>query len=485
MQASSHRVCRSSSGGPTTGGGEPLYATDETNHGPILEPDNLAQPPRTLFPVSTCPGDRPARDPGLRGSRLGRRSGARDFAGDGTGGRGNFVKTAVGYVFMAPPNSSASHLGLFYRRRYEFDFRGLRYPAVVAPGVTTPGAAQYLSLVIEASAKGQSFTITVGPETRFPVMYVKDAARAIVELATAPRERIQTVTYLLAGVSPVPSAGELVVLLRTRVPGAQIEFRPDPTLQRLMDPMARPLVDDNARTEYSKQVVVRATLDSGATFSQGGSRQGEALRFHACMLRLGACREGVEVHARQTGIRGGDLDQRVPQGQLPEDSQRQHLEGLEGPERAGGRASELELADLRSEPARGVLEHAGSFAHSPRQRVEHLAIRFNLSDELRGEVAQSLARVSIPQHLEERDGRRRAAEMVFEVRGEWIVGHRVLHYYVYRVEGTRSDGAQVDMWLRATVCYRRGRMICGWFAHEHQSVPFDPTTGKASLDLKP
>jgi threonine 3-dehydrogenase len=142
------------------------------------------------------------------------------------------------------------HLGLFYRRKYGLDFRGLRYPAVVAPGVTTPGAAQYLSLVIEASAKGKSFTITVGPETRFPVLYVKDAARAIVELAAAPSDRIQTVTYLLAGISPVPSAGELVALLRTRVPGAQVEFRPDPALQRLMDPTARPLVDDNARKEW-------------------------------------------------------------------------------------------------------------------------------------------------------------------------------------------------------------------------------------------
>jgi threonine 3-dehydrogenase len=142
------------------------------------------------------------------------------------------------------------HLGLFYRRKYGLDFRGLRYPGVVAPGVTTPGAAQYLSLLIEASARDKPFTITVGPETRFPVMYVKDAARAIVELAAAPRDRIQTVTYLLAGMVPVPSAGELVALVRTRVPDAQIEFRPDPALQRLMDPMARPLADNNARAEW-------------------------------------------------------------------------------------------------------------------------------------------------------------------------------------------------------------------------------------------
>ena len=40
------------------------------------------------------------------------------------------------------------------------------------------------------------------------------------------------------------------------------------------------------------------------------------------------------------------------------------------------------------------------------------------------------------------------------------------------------------MWVRATVCYRK---IDGtWMVtHEHNSVPFDVESGKASLDLKP
>jgi uncharacterized protein (TIGR02246 family) len=53
-----------------------------------------------------------------------------------------------------------------------------------------------------------------------------------------------------------------------------------------------------------------------------------------------------------------------------------------------------------------------------------------------------------------------------------------------RVNGTLKDGGQLDMWWRATVCYRK---IDGkWMVtHEHNSVPFDVETGKASLDLKP
>lgn len=52
------------------------------------------------------------------------------------------------------------------------------------------------------------------------------------------------------------------------------------------------------------------------------------------------------------------------------------------------------------------------------------------------------------------------------------------------VNGTKTDGGEIDMWWRATVCYRKidGRWIV---VHEHNSVPFDVESGKASLDLKP
>jgi len=57
-------------------------------------------------------------------------------------------------------------------------------------------------------------------------------------------------------------------------------------------------------------------------------------------------------------------------------------------------------------------------------------------------------------------------------------------HYLYRVSGTLISGGEVDMWVRATVCLRKvdGKWM---IAHEHQSVPFDVETGKASLDLKP
>ncbi len=52
------------------------------------------------------------------------------------------------------------------------------------------------------------------------------------------------------------------------------------------------------------------------------------------------------------------------------------------------------------------------------------------------------------------------------------------------VNATKADGGKLDMWWRATVCYRKinGKWM---ITHEHNSVPFDMENGKASLDLKP
>lgn len=52
------------------------------------------------------------------------------------------------------------------------------------------------------------------------------------------------------------------------------------------------------------------------------------------------------------------------------------------------------------------------------------------------------------------------------------------------VHGTKIDGDVLDMWWRSTLCLKK---INGkWqIMHQHNSVPFNTETGKASLDLKP
>jgi threonine 3-dehydrogenase len=155
--------------------------------------------------------------------------------------------------FYGATKAFGEHMGLFYRRKYGLDFRGIRYPSVIGPGVSTPGAVQYTSWVIEAAAAGKPFTIWVKPETRMPIMFVDEAARATIQLAEAPRDAIRTVNYVVDGVKPTPSAGELADAVRARVPDARIEFVPDPKIQPLIEEVLRPLDDSKAREEWGWQ----------------------------------------------------------------------------------------------------------------------------------------------------------------------------------------------------------------------------------------
>ena len=143
------------------------------------------------------------------------------------------------------------NMGVFYRNKYGLDYRGIRYPPIVGPGVRSPGVTQYISWSIEESAKGNDFTIWAEPRTRAPVLYFKDAARAMVMLSEAPAERIKTINYLLAGVEPTPSAEDLAAMVRDKIPTANIDFQIDGEIQALLDKMLKPIVDTNAQREWN------------------------------------------------------------------------------------------------------------------------------------------------------------------------------------------------------------------------------------------
>ena len=59
------------------------------------------------------------------------------------------------------------------------------------------------------------------------------------------------------------------------------------------------------------------------------------------------------------------------------------------------------------------------------------------------------------------------------------VAHLLSH-----TSGTQRNGAPLEMWLRLSLAFRKvdGKWLV---THEHSSVPFDPQSMKAAVDLKP
>jgi ketosteroid isomerase-like protein len=53
-----------------------------------------------------------------------------------------------------------------------------------------------------------------------------------------------------------------------------------------------------------------------------------------------------------------------------------------------------------------------------------------------------------------------------------------------RLSGTLKNGNRSGFWVRATFCFRK--IDGNWLiAHDHVSVPLDPESGRALLDLEP
>jgi ketosteroid isomerase-like protein len=63
-------------------------------------------------------------------------------------------------------------------------------------------------------------------------------------------------------------------------------------------------------------------------------------------------------------------------------------------------------------------------------------------------------------------------------------GDIAIAYMLIRASGTLKNGREVGFWVRATSCCQRSNQ--GWLiTHEHVSLPVDPESGSAAMDLVP
>ena len=64
-------------------------------------------------------------------------------------------------------------LGEYYGRRYEFDFRALRFPVVIGVGRKVTPPISDINSIIEESYAGRPFTSRLDPETPINLIYIK------------------------------------------------------------------------------------------------------------------------------------------------------------------------------------------------------------------------------------------------------------------------------------------------------------------------
>ncbi len=141
--------------------------------------------------------------------------------------------------------------GRWYRKKHNLDYRGIRYPAICGPGLRAEGVVTYVSAMIELPAKGKPYAIPVGKDVSLSLVYVEDAARALIRLSKAPKEDIKTINYFINGVqNPLPNTGEMAETVRKLIPGADITFDVNPDWNKLLKSASHPVVDTSSVKEW-------------------------------------------------------------------------------------------------------------------------------------------------------------------------------------------------------------------------------------------
>ena len=114
-------------------------------------------------------------------------------------------------------------LGEGYWMKHKVDFRGVRYPIINGPGRMLEVPGQFVVWAQQMPALGRPFKVFVEPETEVPTLYVKDAAKALIDLAEADGSKLTLRVYSLLGYSI--TARELVELVKKHIPDADLSFR--------------------------------------------------------------------------------------------------------------------------------------------------------------------------------------------------------------------------------------------------------------------
>jgi threonine 3-dehydrogenase len=152
----------------------------------------------------------------------------------------NFIFTSTAFIYGSPPPKKVcdesmprptqvypttkvccERLGECYHRRYGINFRGIRFPLVMGPGRKSHYYRDFFG-VIEVPASGQNYSIHSDPSRRLSIIYVKDAAKAMIDLKRAKQSRLRQQVYNVQGFAA--TLREVVDTVSKLVPDAHIDF---------------------------------------------------------------------------------------------------------------------------------------------------------------------------------------------------------------------------------------------------------------------
>lgn len=118
-------------------------------------------------------------------------------------------------------------LGEYYHRKYSLNFRGIRFPMVIGPGREISYFFGDFTGSIETPAHGKPYIVHSDESRAASLIYVKDAAKALIDLRRTNQNKLRQRVYNAQGFTA--TLREVVETVKKCLPEAQIEFALDST----------------------------------------------------------------------------------------------------------------------------------------------------------------------------------------------------------------------------------------------------------------
>ncbi len=125
-------------------------------------------------------------------------------------------------TFYGTTKVCGERLGEGYWQHFGVNYRSVRYCIVNGPGRggLTPG--MFIVWTLQRAALGRPFKVFVAPEVEVASIYVKDAAKALIDLNDADESRLTRRVY--NGMSYTVTARQVVEIAKKYVPDADLTF---------------------------------------------------------------------------------------------------------------------------------------------------------------------------------------------------------------------------------------------------------------------
>lgn len=143
----------------------------------------------------------------------------------------------------------AERLGEYFHKRFDVDFRSLRYPGVIsADSPPGGGTTDYAVDIFHEVLANNQFTSFLHSETRLPMMYLPDCINATLQVMDAPADRLKQRVYNVQAMSFTPK--ELAAELRRHFPDFIMQYKEGDFRQSIADSWPRSLDDSCAREQW-------------------------------------------------------------------------------------------------------------------------------------------------------------------------------------------------------------------------------------------